>query len=265
MNHSHLHKTLTPVLTYTYSNHLHCILKMNISETQGIYITPSEVIEYLFCPRFIYYMNCLCIPQHEEQRYKVIKGRELHDEKKNINKNYLRKKLKCVDKDIDVYMSSDKYHLKGVVDEVLYLEDGTLSPLDYKFAEYRDTLFKTHKYQSVLYAILIKENYKKSDKIKVNPIGILHGELNTERKDGSYLVSSSTSSHAGHSYGVKKGYVCYTRSKNLIKEIRYSEKDFELATNAIREILNIIQSGYYPKKTKYLSKCIDCCYRNICV
>ncbi|MFQ5963443.1 MAG: CRISPR-associated protein Cas4 [Candidatus Scalinduaceae bacterium] len=205
---------------------------MNTAETQGIYVTPSEVIEYLYCPRFIYFMNCLCIPQHEEQRYKVIKGRELHDERKNINKSYLRKKLKCVEKDIDVYMSSDKYHLKGVVDEVLYLEDGTLAPLDYKFAEYRETLFKTHKYQSVLYAILIKENYKKN------------GSDNIE---------------------VKKGFVCYTRSKNLIKEIKYSEKDFKMATNAISETLNIIQSGHYPKKTRYLSKCIDCCYRNICV
>jgi CRISPR-associated exonuclease Cas4 len=260
---------------------------MNTAGTQGIYITPSEVIEYLYCPRFIYYMNCLCIPQHEEQRYKVIKGRELHEEKKNINKAYVRKKLKCVDKDIDVYMSSDKYHLKGVVDEVLYLEDGTLSPLDYKFAEYREKLFKTHKYQSVLYALLIKENYQpnpsspvperagerqgladnafRAGNIEVNPVGVSHGELNAVRKDGSYLVSSSTFSHTGHSYGVKKGFVCYTRSRNLIKEIKYSEKDFETAINTISEILKIIQSGHYPKKTKYLSKCIDCCYRNICV
>jgi CRISPR-associated exonuclease Cas4 len=195
------------------------------------------------------------------------------------------KKIKCVDKDIDVYMSSDKYHLKGVVDEVLFLEDGTLAPLDYKFAEYRDTLFKTHKYQSVLYAILIKENYKKEGSeppdpseregragnavregnIEVNPVGISHGKLNAVRKGRSYLDSSSTFPHTGHSYGVKKGYVCYTRSKNLIKEIKYSEKDFKMATNTTSEILNIIQYGYYPKKTKSLSKCIDCCYRNICV
>lgn len=221
-----------------------------LAGTQGIYITPSEVIEYLYCPRFIYYMNCLCIPQHEEQRYKVMKGRELHDEKKNINKTYLLKKLKCVDKDIDVYMSSDNYHLKGVVDEVLFLADGTLAPLDYKFAEYRETLFKTHKYQSVLYALLIKENYQPG---KV----VLTGKkTDSDPPDNAFRAGNIE---------VKKGFVCYTRSKNLIKEIKYSEKDFKMATNAISEILNIIQSGYYPRKTKYLSKCIDCCYRNICV
>lgn len=206
---------------------------MDTTETQGTYITPSEVIEYLYCPRFIYYMNCLCISQHEEQRYKVIKGRELHDERRNINKNFLRKRLNCINKDMDVYMSSDKYHLKGVVDEVLILEDGTLAPLGFKFAEYKDKIFNTHKYQSILYAILIKENYRKE-----------------------------TNDDIVH---VKKGYVCYTRSKNLIKEIVYNDKDFEKAVNMISEILKIIQTGYYPKKTKYTSKCIDCCYRNICV
>ena len=215
-----------------------------LAGTQGIYITPSEVIEYLYCPRFIYFMNCLCIPQHKEQRYKVMKGRELHDEKKNINKAYVRKRLNCIGKDLDVYMSSDKYHLKGVVDEVLFLEDGTLSPLDYKFAEYKEKLFKTHKYQSVLYALLIKENYQPDPSERQGRAGNAFRAGNIE---------------------VKKGFVCYTRSKNLIKEIKYSEKDFKMATNTISEILNIIQSGYYPRKTKYLSKCIDCCYRNICV
>lgn len=214
---------------------------MNTTETQGIYVTPSEVIEYLYCPRFIYFMNCLCIPQHEEQRYKVLKGRELHDERKKINKEYLRKKLCCVNKDIDVYMSSDKLCLKGVVDEVLFLEDGTLAPLDYKFAEYKDNTFKTHKYQSVLYAMLIMENYRAEDLVTANKIKAID------------------------KIEVKKGFICYTRSKNLIKEIKYDNKDFEKAKSIILDILNIIHNNYFPKKTKYLSKCIDCCYRNICV
>ena len=186
-------------------------------------------------------MNCLCIPQHEEERYKVLKGRELHEERKKVNQAYIRKKLKCVRKDIDVYMPSDSLCLKGVVDEVLFLADGTLAPLDYKFAEYKDTLFLTHKYQSILYAMLIKENYKLED-LKV--------VQNIEHKD---------------KIEVKKGYVCYTRSKSVVKEVEYKEKDFENAQDIILEILNIIHNNYYPKKTKSPSKCTDCCYKNICV
>ena len=38
-------------------------------------ITPSIVIEYLYCPRFIYFMKILNISQNEDRRFKVTKGR----------------------------------------------------------------------------------------------------------------------------------------------------------------------------------------------
>ena len=171
-------------------------------------------------------MNCLSIPQHEEQRYKVLAGREIHEKKVKINKDYLRKKLNCNKRETNVYLASGKYHLKGVIDEVLFLKDGTAAPLDYKFAEYKERLFRTHKVQSTFYAILIKENYK----VEVN-----------------------------------RGYICYTRSKNLIKTIDFRESNFRKAVETIDNALKIIQTGYYPNATKYSSKCIDCCYKNICV
>jgi len=192
----------------------------------GIFLTPSEVVEYLYCPRFTFFMNCLKISQHEEQRYKVILGRQIHDRKTKINKNYLRKKIGCINKDIDVYMISEKFQLKGVVDEVIYLKDGTLAPLDYKFAEYKDFLYRTHKIQSVLYGLLIRDFYDAD---------------------------------------VKKGFVCYVRSHNLVKEINFKEKDFNNALEIINYMLLITKSGYYPKKTNYKIRCVDCCYRNICV
>lgn len=193
---------------------------------EEVFITPSDVIEYLYCPRFIFYMKCLDISQHENERYKVMKGREVHDEKSKINREYLRKKLGCVAKDISVYLTSSVLHLRGEIDEVLSFSDGTLAPLDYKFSEYKDWVFQTHKYQSTLYALLIMENYGKE---------------------------------------VNRGYVCYIRSKNFIKEIPFYTADFEKAKNLVREILDIISKGYYPKKASSQTHCIDCCYKNICV
>ena len=110
-----------------------------------VMITPSEVIEHLYCPRFTYFMNCLNIPQHEELRYKVMKGRNLHDAKEKENREYLRKKIGAVAKEVSVYVASPVLRVRGVVDEVLTLADGSLSPLDYKYTEYRDYLFETHK------------------------------------------------------------------------------------------------------------------------
>jgi len=91
-------------------------------------------------------MNCLSIPQHEEQRYKVLKGREVHEQKQRLNKTYLRRKLGCVEKEMGVYLASERYHLKGIVDKVLHLSDGTLAPMDYKYAEYKERIFRTYRF-----------------------------------------------------------------------------------------------------------------------
>jgi CRISPR-associated exonuclease Cas4 len=193
---------------------------------QEIFVTVSDALEYLFCPRFIFFERCLMIPEHQEKRYKVLKGRELHEFREKVNRDYVRKKLHCVRKEISVYLTSHKHHFKGEVDEVLFLEDGTAAPLDYKFAEFKNTIYRTHKYQAALYGILIMEHF---------------------------------------GMDVKRGFVCYTRSNNYVAEIGFKQKDYEKAKEIVREILMIIQRGYYPDGTKQKARCVDCTYRNICV
>ena len=58
-------------------------------------ITISDVLEYLFCPRFIYYMHCLDIPQHQELRFKVMKGREVHEKKLITNPEVSTQETGC--------------------------------------------------------------------------------------------------------------------------------------------------------------------------
>lgn len=195
-------------------------------ETEEIFITVSDALEYLFCPRFIFFMHCLSIAQREKRRYKVLKGRELHESREKVNRDYVRKKLNCVRKEISVYLTSQRYHLKGEVDEVLFLEDGTAAPMDYKYAEWKNTVYRTHKYQAALYGLLIMEHY-----------GV----------------------------DVKRGFVCYTRSNNHVEEINFREKDYDEARQIVCEILMIIQRGYYPEGTKQKVRCVDCTYRNICI
>ncbi|RLB87388.1 MAG: CRISPR-associated protein Cas4, partial [Deltaproteobacteria bacterium] len=83
-------------------------------------ITASDILEYLFCPRFTYFENYLDIPQHEEKRFKVQKGRIIHEDKQRINPRYLRKKLGCIERKHSVYLSSAR-GIRGIVDEILFL------------------------------------------------------------------------------------------------------------------------------------------------
>jgi len=191
-----------------------------------ISITASLLLEYLFCPRFIYFMNCLCIGQNEHKRYKVGKGRETHEAKEVENIAYHRKRIGCVGKEVGVFMASEKYGIRGVVDEALTLSDGTMAPLDYKYAEYKGTVYRTHRYQSVFYGLLMRENYGRE---------------------------------------VRRGFICYTRSKNHLEEVAITENDFSELQKMIAEIVDITQRCWYPKGAQYKAQCVDCCYRNICV
>ena len=189
------------------------------------YITPSDMIEFLYCKRFIYYMKGLAIPQFEENRFKVQKGREVHKRKEAQNKQYLRKKLGVVEKKIDVDLYSKKFKIKGIVDEVITLEDGTMAALDYKFAKFDAVIYKTYRTQMLLYSLMIKEMY------------------NCE---------------------VNKSFLVYTRSSNLVKEIEIGEKDLDKLKKDIKEYFKVVK-GYYPKATASKARCMDCCYKNICI
>ncbi|EKB47824.1 CRISPR-associated protein Cas4 [Cecembia lonarensis] len=188
-----------------------------------ISLTPSHIIEYLFCPRFTYFEYVLGIPQYEEKHFKVIKGRKVHDLKLERNKEYLRKKIGVKEKWVDQYLTNES--LRGKIDEVLLLDDNTMAPLDYKFAEYKDRIFETYKQQLICYALLIEKNFGRE---------------------------------------VNRGYLVYVRSKNKLLEVQISDSDKQMIKETIEKISWIMEQNHYPKATKYKRRCLNCTYRNIC-
>jgi CRISPR-associated exonuclease Cas4 len=190
----------------------------------GFSITASDILEYLFCPRFTYFEVYLQIPEHQEKRFKVQKGRMVHEDRMRLNPDYLRKKLGCVDRKTAVYLSSER-GMRGIVDEVLFLDDGTAAPLDYKYAEYKERTFKNHKYQLTFYGRLITEHFQ---------------------------------------VPVTRGFIVYTRSRNKLMEVPITERMSSNLDSIMRDLADVVQKGVYPEPTKYRARCGDCCYRNIC-
>src|SRR5262245_20442465 len=122
-------------------------------------LTPSDVLEHLFCGRFTYFERHLRIPEFQERREKVRRGRELHQAREATNRAYLRKRLGVTDKRIDLSLVSPRHHLRGRLDELLFFADGTAGPLDYKFAKDPGRVYTTLRLQSAIYALLIRANY----------------------------------------------------------------------------------------------------------
>jgi len=189
-----------------------------------ISLTPSDIIEYLFCPRFTYFEHVLKVPQYEEKNYKVMRGRRLHDEKLERNKGYLRKRLGVAARLDDQYLTNDL--LRGRVDEVLTLQDGSMAPLDYKFAVFEEKVYRTYQIQLYCYAWLISDNFRAE---------------------------------------VRKGFLVYTRSQNQVVEVSILPEHQDTVRLAAAAIARIIQQNIYPKATPDKIKCVTCTYRNICI
>lgn len=188
------------------------------------YLTPSEIKQHIYCPRFTYFIKNLNIREYQEKRIKVQMGSNKHIDKSNEDIRNIRKRIKGISKEKEKYLISKKYGLKGIVDEIYLLEDSSYAPLDYKFSEYKGVDFNTNKIQMALYSLLIEDTYK----TKVN-----------------------------------KFFLVYIRSKNLIKEIEFDDKLREMCISYIEDYKRVIK-GFYPKATSNKSRCIDCTYRNIC-
>ena len=187
-------------------------------------LTATHILQYLYCPRFIYFENVLDIPENQGLRFKVGQGRKVHIKVRKTNPGYLRKKIGVVKIESDIYLSG-KNNICGIVDEILFLNNGSLAPLDYKYAEYKNRIFETYHYQLIFYAQLIFDNY--------NAV-------------------------------VNKGYLIYTRSNNKLVEVDIKEKDCDRIKKIIGDISQILNNCLYPNATKYKKRCIDCCYKNIC-
>jgi CRISPR-associated exonuclease Cas4 len=183
-------------------------------------------LEHLYCPRFTYFEYVLGIGEHQERRTLVQKGRQVHLERRKINATYLRKKLGVVRRQFDVPLASVALGVRGVVDEVFTLADGSMAPFDYKFAGEPAGVYHNQQVQSTLYGLLIRETF-----------GV----------------------------PVRRGFVCYTRSNHKVVELPFSEEDFAEATRIVQEVLAIIRTGVFPRATSWKARCRDCCYRNICI
>ena len=106
------------------------------------------------------------------------------------------------------------------------MNDGSMAALDYKFAIAGERAHKTHEIQLILYSLLIRDCYKTD---------------------------------------VKRGFIAYIRDRlKIIEIVLTSEKEKEVKA-IIDAIFSIMESETIPSRTRYRSRCKDCCYRNICV
>ena len=197
-------------------------------------ISIFEVIDYIYCPRIIYYEKTLKISESKMEVFKEEEKKRLK-EKGMINRRWVWDRLKLRKQSIDNLeqwtnkefsreLYSKKYHFHGKIDEILYLEEGTIIPLYYHNSKYTAREDEQYKNLMTLFFMLIEENYE------------------TE---------------------CQKGYMLFLKDSSL-KKIECTDRDFENIKQYIAKTLELIETEKYPLETEGGTKCRDCYYKKIC-
>ena len=197
-------------------------------------ISIFEVIDYIYCPRIIYYEKTLKISESKMEAFKEEEKKRL-EEKGMINRRWVWDRLKLrkqsinnleqwTNKEFNKELYSQKYHFYGKLDEILYLDEGTIVPLYYHNSKYTAREDEQYKNLMTLFSMLIEENYQ---------------------------------------IECQKGYILFLNDSSL-KKIECTTKDFENIKQYIAKTLELIETEKYPLEAEGGTKCRDCYYKKIC-
>lgn len=191
-------------------------------------ITVSDVKQYLYCPKIIYFDHVLHVPKPADEKLKT--GKEKHDsitakEKRRKGALFYDPELDRAEKMFRVFLESSTLGLRGILD-YLVRTDNEFIPVDYKFGLSRNGgVHLNHKYQLAAYALLVEESFKTT---------------------------------------VKRGYIHYSKDKVNV-QVDLNDEIRRRALKMIREIGRIIQEQIEPIGTRNTGRCTDCEYSRYCV
>lgn len=114
----------------------------------------SDLKQYYYCPRVVYYQYVLPVDRHVT--YKMEKGKVAQDELEALE---ARRKLKAYGledgkRTFNLWIKSERLGLSGKMDLLIEADSG-LYPVDFKYTKGRP--FKNHVYQLAGYALLLEE------------------------------------------------------------------------------------------------------------
>lgn len=124
------------------------------------WITVENIVQYHYCPRKVYFLEVLGVPFVTKK--KMLFGQQEHN--KEIERIKQRKKIFGIKRTSvkkvrhKLYLKSQRLHLHGVVDLVLFLKNEII-PVEIKATDFLE-LTRSRKKQIIAYALLLDENFE---------------------------------------------------------------------------------------------------------
>ncbi|MCX8207639.1 MAG: CRISPR-associated protein Cas4 [Methanothrix sp.] len=187
----------------------------------------SDVKQYLYCPKIIYFDHVLHVPKPPDQ--KLDSGKEAHEsitarEKRRKGAVFYDPELDSAEKLFRVELVSHSLGLRGVLDYLVKTEREYI-PVDYKFGcSNNGTAYLNHKYQLAAYVLLVEDCFRTT---------------------------------------VRRGFIHYSREKLNVR-IDITDELRRRTMKMIAEIRVIVENETDPACSRNPARCTDCEYRRYC-
>jgi len=190
-------------------------------------VTVSDVKQFLYCPKIVYFDHVLHVPKPPDQKLET--GKEEHHgltakERRRRGAVFYDPELDSAEKLFRVALESSNLGLRGVLD-VLIKTEREYIPVDYKFGRSNHGgVHLNHKYQVAAYALLVEDSF---------------------------------------STIVRRFYVLYSRDK-VNARIDFSDEVRRRTLKMVEGARRIIEEEIEPPGTRNPGRCTDCEYRRYC-
>ena len=132
---------------------------MQKSRPADIPLTVTDIKQYIYCPRVVYYTYVM--PLIRPTTGKMDMGKEDHQKVSQLEKRRSLKSYRLVEGErrFNLRLYSARLGLSGTLDMAIFTK-GEIIPVEMKFSTKRPSL--NHKYQLTAYAMLIEDTYNRA-------------------------------------------------------------------------------------------------------
>jgi len=133
---------------------------MNPSTFDGDYLTVTDISQYYYCPRKLYFIRTLGITQVPKKKMELSKKEHDREDKRQTERKeiygFKKEEVKEVLKKVKV--EDHELKLRGILDYVLVLNNGEMLPVEIKYTDYPSPSLRWRK-QLFAYSLLLDSTF----------------------------------------------------------------------------------------------------------
>jgi len=209
---------------------------MNVTYPPTPALTAGDIKQFFYCPRIVYFRYLM--PSFRPTTYKMEEGKIRQAEEVILEKRRTLvrfnikgyKKGKAAEKPMaerlfNLKLVSLRLGISGIVDMAIITNDEVI-PVDFKDGAFSagEVIPLHHKYQLLIYGILLEESYRKS---------------------------------------AKRGFI-HSPEDGTTKHVYFTDGARMYLTGKIRMIREMLNCEIMPDETPYKGRCKECEYRPVC-